>query len=422
MRARGAKVTDIVVLVVAADDGVMPQTVEAINHAKAADVPIIVAINKMDRADANPDRVLEQLSQHGLVPEKWGGDTVVVEISALQGTGIDELLEQISVVAELEELDGAPDRPRDRARCSRRTSRSVADPSRRSWSKRASWRSATPWSPVRRGARSRPSSNDRGETVKVVGPSTPVQLLGFSEAPQAGDEMRVARDLAHARTLGRRPRPARAAHRAPADRRHGRRAAGGPLRAAPARRDRDAQPRAEGRRAGLARGVHREPPQARARRREARLRAPRRRRDHRERRPARQGLERHDHRVQRPARPSLAGARRGPGRRDPDLRDHLQADRGHPGRDARPARARVRRDRHRRGRGARDLPRAAHRRDRGLLRPRRAPSRGAPRSASCATARSSGRARSPRCAGSRTTCARSPRASSAASGCRTSRT
>src|SRR6202021_900047 len=99
MRARGAKVTDVIILVVAADDGVMPQTIEAINHAKLSDVPIIVAINKMDKADANPDRVLQQLAEHQLVPEKWGGDTIVVEISALQGTGIDGLLEQVLFVA-----------------------------------------------------------------------------------------------------------------------------------------------------------------------------------------------------------------------------------------------------------------------------------------------------------------------------------
>ena len=99
MRARGAEITDIVVLVVAADDGVMPQTVEAIDHATAADVPIIVAVNKMDRPDADATRVLQQLSARGLVPEAWGGDTIVVEGSALQGTGIDELLEQITLVA-----------------------------------------------------------------------------------------------------------------------------------------------------------------------------------------------------------------------------------------------------------------------------------------------------------------------------------
>ena len=104
MRARGAQATDIVILVVAADDGVMPQTIEAIDHAKAAEVPIIVAVNKMDRPDADPSRVLQQLSERGLVPEAWGGDTIVVEVSALQGTGIEELLEQIVLVAEVEEL------------------------------------------------------------------------------------------------------------------------------------------------------------------------------------------------------------------------------------------------------------------------------------------------------------------------------
>src|SRR5690606_20410508 len=109
MRARGANATDIVVLVVAADDGVMPQTVEAINHARAAEVPIVVAINKIDREGANPDRVLQQLSEQGLVPEQWGGDIVTVQVSALQGTGIDELLESLLVVAELEDLTASPD-------------------------------------------------------------------------------------------------------------------------------------------------------------------------------------------------------------------------------------------------------------------------------------------------------------------------
>ena len=148
MRARGAKVTDMIILVVAADDGVMPQTIEAINHAKAADVPIIVAINKMDKADANPDRVLQQISEYGLVPEKWGGDTIVVEISALQGTGIDELLEQVLLVAEIGRALGAPDAVGLRARCSRRTSRSAGARSRRSSSKRACCAWATPSSPA----------------------------------------------------------------------------------------------------------------------------------------------------------------------------------------------------------------------------------------------------------------------------------
>ncbi len=109
MRARGAEVTDIVVLVVAADDGVMPQTVEAIDHARAAGVPIVVAVNKIDRADADVNRVLQQLSERGLVPESWGGDTIVCEVSALEGTGIDEFLEHIVLVAELEELRASPE-------------------------------------------------------------------------------------------------------------------------------------------------------------------------------------------------------------------------------------------------------------------------------------------------------------------------
>jgi translation initiation factor IF-2 len=200
MRARGAKVTDIIILVVAADDGVMPQTIEAINHAKAGDVPLIVAINKMDKADANPDRVLQQISEYGLVPEKWGGDTICVEISALQGTGIDELLEQVLLVAELEELAA---RPSGRAvgtvlEANLEVGRgpvatvmvqkgllAVGDP-------------------VVAGAaygKVKALINDQGKPIKSAGPSTPVQILGFSEPPFAGDEMRVAHDLAHARSL-----------------------------------------------------------------------------------------------------------------------------------------------------------------------------------------------------------------------------
>src|SRR5690606_19473553 len=109
MRARGAKITDITILVVAADDGVMPQTVEAINHAKAAEVPIIVAVNKVDKPTANPDRVIQELTEHGLVPEDWGGDTIFVPVSALKGEGIDTLLEMVVLVSEVEELKANPD-------------------------------------------------------------------------------------------------------------------------------------------------------------------------------------------------------------------------------------------------------------------------------------------------------------------------
>src|SRR5699024_284746 len=109
MRSRGAEVTDIAILVVAADDGVMPQTVEAINHAKAAEVPIIVAVNKMDVEAANPDRVMQELTEHNLIAEDWGGDTIFVNISALRGDGIEDLLEMILLVSEVEELKANPE-------------------------------------------------------------------------------------------------------------------------------------------------------------------------------------------------------------------------------------------------------------------------------------------------------------------------
>ena len=110
MRARGAQVTDITILVVAADDGVMPQTIEAINHAKEADVPTIVAVNKVDKPTANPDRVMQELTEYGLIPEDWGGDTIFVPLSALNGDGIDDLLEMIGLVAEVQELKANPDK------------------------------------------------------------------------------------------------------------------------------------------------------------------------------------------------------------------------------------------------------------------------------------------------------------------------
>jgi translation initiation factor IF-2 len=200
MRARGAKVTDVIILVVAADDGVMPQTIEAIDHAKAAEVPIIVAINKMDRADANPDRVLQQLSEHGLVPEKWGGDTIVVEISALQGTGIDDLLEQVLLVAEIGELSVRP---------TGRAGGTVLEanlevgrgPVATVMVQQGLLKVGDPVVAGPAFGKVKALINDQGKQVKSAGPSTPVQILGFSEPPFAGDEMRVARDLAHARSL-----------------------------------------------------------------------------------------------------------------------------------------------------------------------------------------------------------------------------
>ncbi len=200
MRARGAQVTDIAVLVVAADDGVMPQTVEAINHAKAAEVPIIVALNKMDRPDAQPERIKQQLTEYGLVVEEWGGDTICVPVSALKKEGIDELLEMILLVAELSELKANPDRfamgtvieaKLDKGRgpvatvLVQRGTLRVGDPII----------AGTVWGRVRA------MMNDRGENVKEAGPSTPVEVLGFSEVPQAGDIMRAMKDDKAARQL-----------------------------------------------------------------------------------------------------------------------------------------------------------------------------------------------------------------------------
>ncbi len=201
MRARGAQATDIVVLVVAADDGVMPQTIEAISHARAADVPIVVAVNKIDKDNADPQRVLSQLAEHELVPESWGGDTIVVEMSAIQDLGIDDLLDQLLLVAELEELQANPtgrakgivlESNLDKGRGPVATilvdkgELKVGDPIVAG----ASW------------GRVRAMLDDKGNQVKVAGPSMPVEVLGLSSVPEAGDEFRAAPDERIARTVG----------------------------------------------------------------------------------------------------------------------------------------------------------------------------------------------------------------------------
>jgi translation initiation factor IF-2 len=193
MRARGADATDIVVLVVAADDGVMPQTVEALNHAKAAEVPIVVAINKMDREAANPDRVKQQLSDQGLVPEDWGGDTIMVPVSALQGEGIDDLLENLLVVSELEDL-----RATSEGRARGLVLESNLDIGRGPVATvLVQHGTLSVGDPVVAGAawgRVRALIDDHGNQVKTAGPSTPVQVLGLSEPAVAGDRFVVAPD------------------------------------------------------------------------------------------------------------------------------------------------------------------------------------------------------------------------------------
>ena len=201
MRARGAQATDIVVLVVAADDGVMPQTIEAIDHATAADVPIIVAVNKMDRPDADATRVLQQLSERGLVPEAWGGDTIVVEVSALQGTGIESLLEQITLVAEVEELTARVE-GEARGVVLEANLEAGRGPVATVIVQQGTLRVGDPVVAGAAWGKVKALVDDLGDHVKEALPSTPVQVLGFSEPPHAGDEMRGAKDLARARTLG----------------------------------------------------------------------------------------------------------------------------------------------------------------------------------------------------------------------------
>jgi len=200
MRARGAQVTDIAVLVVAADDGVMPQTVEAVNHAKAAQIPIIVAINKIDKPGVNPDRIKQELTQHELVPEAWGGDTIFVEVSALKKQGLDELLDMILLVAEMRDLKANPNRP---------AKGTVIE------AKLDKGRGAVATVLVQNGTlnmgdtviagmfsgKVRALVNDKGKKVKTAGPSEPVEVIGLNDLPEAGDtfyatEERVARQLA----------------------------------------------------------------------------------------------------------------------------------------------------------------------------------------------------------------------------------
>ncbi|CAN5692991.1 hypothetical protein BH10BDE1_BH10BDE1_01390 [soil metagenome] len=191
MRARGANITDIVVIVVAADDGVMPQTAEAINHAKAAGVPIIVAVNKMDKQGANPDKVKQQMTEFELVPEEWGGTTIYAPVSALKKTGLTELLEHIALVAEVEELDANPDR----------SATGVVIESRMDKGRGAVATLLVQDGTLKVGqsivvgtvsGRVRALINDQGKNVKEAGPSMPVEILGLSSVPGAGDRFDVA--------------------------------------------------------------------------------------------------------------------------------------------------------------------------------------------------------------------------------------
>lgn len=193
MRARGTQVTDIAVLVVAADDGVMPQTIEAINHAKAANVPIIVAINKMDKPEANPDRVKQELVEHGLVPEDWGGDTITVPVSALKGQGIDELLEMILLVAEIQELKANPDRPAVGTVIEAQLDKGKG-PMATVIIEKGTLHVGDIVVCGSTHGRVRAMFDDKGKNVKKAGPSIPVAILGLSEVPESGDKLYAVED------------------------------------------------------------------------------------------------------------------------------------------------------------------------------------------------------------------------------------
>jgi len=200
MRARGAQATDIAVLVVAADDGVMPQTVEAINHARAAEVPIIVAITKVDREEADPQRVRQQLVEQTLVPEEWGGDTIVVEVAATENRGVSDLLEAIVLVADVEELAANPKAPA-RAFVLEANLDQGRGPVVTALIERGTLRVGEPVVAGNGWGKVRALFDDHGVSVKEVGPSTPVEVLGLDDLPLAGDELRVAPDEKTARTV-----------------------------------------------------------------------------------------------------------------------------------------------------------------------------------------------------------------------------
>lgn len=201
MRARGAQVTDITILVVAADDGVMPQTIEAINHAKEAEVPTIVAVNKIDKPTANPDRVMQELTEYGLIPEDWGGDTIFVPLSALSGDGIDDLLEMIGLVAEVQELKANPNKQAVGTVIEAELDKSRG-PAASLLVQNGTLNVGDAIVVGNTYGRIRAMVNDLGKRIKSAGPSTPVEITGINDVPLAGDRFVVFGDEKQARRIG----------------------------------------------------------------------------------------------------------------------------------------------------------------------------------------------------------------------------
>ena len=200
MRARGAMVTDIAILVVAADDGIMPQTVESINHAKAAEIPVIVAINKMDKPTANPERIKQQLTEYSLVPEEWGGDTIICPISAKTGEGIDNLLDMVVLTAEMRELKANPNRSAHGAVIEARLDKGRG-PVATLLVQNGTLHQGDVIIAGTAVGRVRAMTNDKGQKVTEAGPSVPVEIIGMSEVPEAGDDFHAVADERMAREL-----------------------------------------------------------------------------------------------------------------------------------------------------------------------------------------------------------------------------
>ena len=200
MRARGAMCTDIAVLVVAADDGIMPQTIESINHAKAANIPIIVAINKMDKPTANPDKIKEQLTKYDLIPEEWGGDTIICPISAKTGQGLDELLEMVNLTAEMQELKANPNR-RGKGTVIEARLDKTRGPIATLLVQNGTLKQGDIIIAGTAVGRVRVMTNDKGRTVKTAGPSQPVEITGLADVPTPGDEFDAVTDERMAREL-----------------------------------------------------------------------------------------------------------------------------------------------------------------------------------------------------------------------------
>lgn len=201
MRARGAQVTDITILVVAADDGVMPQTIEAINHAKEANVPTIVAVNKIDKPTANPDRVMQELTEYGLIPEDWGGETIFVPLSALSGEGIDDLLEMIGLVAEVQELKANPDKQAVGTVIEAELDKSRG-PAASLLVQNGTLNVGDSIVVGNTYGRIRAMVNDLGQRIKSAGPSTPVEITGINDVPLAGDRFVIFKEEKQARRIG----------------------------------------------------------------------------------------------------------------------------------------------------------------------------------------------------------------------------